>query len=66
MSKDEFMELNIHNFNNLLSYSDIFKKSAEVDRKGRIFSLGKYNIEESEKSKPSEKEYQTNRKKSKN
>jgi hypothetical protein len=47
------MELNIHNFNNLLNYSDIFKKSADVDRKGRIFSLGKYNIEESEKSKPS-------------
>lgn len=49
------MELNIHNFNNLLNYSDIFKRSSEVERKGRIFSLGKYNIEEPEKPKPSEK-----------
>ena len=39
MSKEEFLELNLHNFNSLTNYNEFATK--EPERKGRLFSVGK-------------------------
>lgn len=64
MSKEEFLELNLHNFNSLTNYNEFASK--EPERKGRLFSVGKITVKEEPKTKEREREYQVIRKKSKN
>ena len=50
MSKEEFMELKIDNFISLITFNEKLK-SEEIQRRGRIFSRGKFDIQRSSKSK---------------
>ena len=50
MSKEEFMDLKIDNFISLITFNEKLK-SEEYQRRARIFSRGKIDIEKNSKSK---------------
>ena len=65
MSKEEFMDLKIDNFISLITFNEKLK-SEEYQRRARIFSRGKIDIEKNSKSKANQNEYLTYRRSSKN